>query len=115
MTQVTIDNQAVSEQISAGGSFTVASGEVLKVTIIGQAEAESVNGSGSSSSETACSINGVKIASSESSASAFNNTDQANANASAATTFPFETVVTGGDTISASGGGLHIGGFVVNS
>jgi len=113
MTQVTIENQAVSEQIPAGGSFTVASGEVLKVTIIGQAEAEAGSGGGGGSAETACSINGVKIASSESSTGASN--QSSNASASAATTFPFETVVTGGDTISASGGGLHMGGFVVNS
>jgi len=113
MTQVTIENQAVSEQISAGGSFTVPTGDVLKVTIIGQAEAESAGGGGGSSAETACSINGVKVASSESNASA--SKQNSNASASAATTFPFETVVTGGDTIAASGGGLHIGGFVVNS
>jgi hypothetical protein len=113
MTQVTIDNTAVSKQISAGNSTSVPSGTTWKVTIVGQSEAESAAGGGGNSSETACEINGVKIASSKSSTNA-NGADD-NASATAATTFPFETVVTGGDTISAVGGGLHIGGFVVNS
>jgi hypothetical protein len=113
MTQVTIENQAVSEQVSAGGSFTVPTGEVFKVTIVGQAKATSQASGGNSGATTACSINGVTIASSTSSAQADSNST--NASASAATTFPFETVVVGGDTISATGGGLHIGGFVVNS
>jgi hypothetical protein len=109
-------NRGVSIQISPGGSFTVPQDEVLAVTVSARAVADAASGSSNQSSERTVAINGVTVASSEAEGSANGSTasQSANASASATTTFPFETILDSGDTISATNTGVQLGGFEIS-
>lgn len=98
MTQVTIDNEAVSETLLPGDSVTVPSGEVWRVTLT--MDLTRTLGSGN---EASGKINGRTIL-------GFSDGQRRNTQV--------ETVLTGGDTISFDSSsvekpGLHIGGFKV--
>jgi type IV secretory pathway TrbL component len=110
-------NRGVSIQISPGGSFTVPQDEVLAVTVSARAVADAASGSSNQSSERTVAINGVTVASSEAEGSAVgskSSQDAENASASATTTFPFETILDSGDTISATNTGVQLGGFEIS-
>ena len=73
--------------------------------------------------ERYCKINGTIVASSESKSDSWTNYNTAenptaNATANASSTFPFDTVLVGGDVIKSEGGynvsDLNVSGFVVN-
>ena len=115
MTNTTIENQALSIQLTSSESVTVPTGEVWKVTISGRAAVAAAIEAGNQSVRRYCRINGVVAASSESEAQAWKDgNDNANASASVSTTFPIKAVLVEGDVISADNTGLQIGGFVVN-
>ena len=113
MTNTTIENEAISIQLSDNESVTVPTGEVWKVTINGRAAVAASVWRDNQSVRRYCKINGVVAASSESQARGWANTIH-NASASASTTFPIKAVLVEGDVIAADNTGLQIGGFVVN-
>ena len=111
MTNITIENQALSIQLNSSESVTVPTGEVWKVTINGRAAVTAESADTNQSVRRYCRINGVVAASSESESQA---DDVGNASESASTTFPIKVVLVGGDVIESDNTGLQIGGFVVN-
>ena len=116
MTNTTIENQALSIQLTSSESVTVPTGEVWKVTINGRAAAAAEDKKNDQSVRRYCRINGVVAASSESEARAWENSsdNSDNSSDSASTTFPINVVLVEGDEIEADNTGLQIGGFVVN-
>jgi|APHM01.1.fsa_nt_gi hypothetical protein len=111
-------NRGVSIQVSPGGSFTVPADEVLAVTVSARAGSAAAAGDSNDSTARTVSINGVTVASSEADAAADNQQgnsgDPGNASASATSTFPFETILDSGDTISATNTGVQLGGFEIS-
>ena len=115
MTNTTIENQALSIQLSDTESVTVPTGEVWKVTVTGRSASVATEVNNDAYIERYCKINGTTVASSESKADAWNGgADEANTTANASSTFPFDTVLVGGDVIKSEGGELNVSGFVVN-
>ena len=115
MTSTTIENEAISIQLSDNESVTVPTGEVWKVTINGRAAVAASSDGDDQSVRRHCKINGVVAASSESESRAWRDgNDSDNASASVSTTFPINVVLVEGDVIAADNTGLQIGGFVVN-
>ena len=115
MTNTTIENQALSIQLSDTESVTVPTGEVWKVTINGRAAVAASSNYSNQLVQRYCRINGVVAASSESKSRAYTDfNDNDNDSASASTTFPINAVLVEGDVISADNTGLQIGGFVVD-
>ena len=112
MVNVQIGNSPISIQLSDNESVTVPTGEVWKVTVTGRSAASAVGGDDSAYIGRYCKINGTIVASSESKSKASINWENATANASS--TFPFDTVLVGGDVIKSEGGELNVSGFVVN-
>ena len=115
MVNIQIENSPLSIQLRDTESVTVPTGEVWKVTVTGRsASVARDGGSGNSYIERYCKINGTVVASSESQTDSWKNTYTANATATASSTFPFDTVLVGGDVIKSEGGELNVSGFVVN-
>ena len=115
MTNITIENQALSIQLNSSESVTVPTGEVWKVTINGRAAATAGSYNSNQTVRRYCRINGAVAASSESESRAWEEYNEgANASGSASTTFPISTVLVEGDEIEADNTGLQIGGFVVD-
>ena len=116
MVNVQIENSPLSIQLSNTESVTVPTGEVWKVTVTGRSASVAIGGNGYAYIERYCKINGTIVASSESKSDAWehNDYDAANATANASSTFPFDTVLVGGDIIKSEGGELNVSGFVVN-
>jgi len=115
MVNIQIENSPLSIQLSDTESVTVPTGEVWKVTVTGRSASVARDGSSSDYIERYCKINGTIVASSESKSYALQASDYiANATANASSTFPFDTVLVGGDVIKSEGGELNVSGFVVN-
>jgi len=120
MVNVQIGNSPLSIQLSDTESATVPTGEVWKVTVTGRSASVARDAFGYGYIERYCKINGTIVASSESKSKAWFDRDQqsddqqANATATASSTFPFDTVLVGGDVIKSEGGELNVSGFVVN-
>ena len=117
MVNIQIENSPLSIQLSDTESVTVPTGEVWKVTVTGRSASLARDGDGYAYIKRYCKINGTIVASSESEARAWikaNSTDIGNATANASSTFPFDTVLVGGDVIKSEGGELNVSGFVVN-
>ena len=116
MTNITIENQALSIQLNSSESVTVPANEVWKVTINGRAAVAASDVNDDQNVQRYCRINGVVAASSESKTKAWENssTKASSASESASTTFPINAVLVEGDVIAADNTGLQIGGFVVN-
>ena len=116
MTNTTIENQAISIQLNSSESVTVPTGEVWKVTITGRSASLARDDSdGGVYIKRFCKINGSIVASSESNSDAWrDDTIGANATANASSTFPFDTVLVGGDVIKSKDAALNVSGFVVN-
>ena len=115
MVNIQIGNSPLSIQLSDTESATVPTGEVWKVTVTGRsASLARDEDSGYAHIERYCKINGTIVASSESKSDAWEESDEANATANASSTFPFDTVLVGGDVIKSEGGELNVSGFVVN-
>ena len=117
MVNIQIENQALSIQLSETESATVRTGEVWKVTVTGRSASVAKDYDYYGYIEMHCKINGTIVASSESKADAWvvdggDYTENVSANASS--TFPFDTVLVGGDVIKSEGGELNVSGFVVN-
>jgi hypothetical protein len=104
MVNATVNNKGVSITLSDGQSTTVPSNETWKVTIT----CEPRSGGGTVS----VSIDGTTIA--EANSSSNRSYGDSYGYASVSSTVPFDTVLVGGETVSASGGGVRISGFVVN-
>ena len=117
MVNVQIENSPLSIQLSNTESVTVPTGEVWKVTVTGRSASTARDGNGYAYIERYCKINGTIVASSESKSDSSIGTRQ-NATANASSTFPFDTVLVGGDVIKSEGGDnvsdLNVSGFVVN-
>ena len=115
MVNIQIENSPLSIQLSDTESVTVPTGEVWKVTVTGRSASTARDGNSTYYIERYCKINGTIVASSESKADAWKDvSDVANATANASSTFPFDTVLVGGDVIKSEGGELNVSGFVVN-
>ena len=115
MTNTTIENQALSIQLDSSESVTVPTGEVWKVTVTGRSASVARDAYHDANIERYCKINGTIVASSETKSNAYQLTNKkANATANASSTFPFDTVLVGGDVIKSDGGELNVSGFVVN-
>ena len=115
MVNIQIENSPLSIQLSNTESVTVPTGEVWKVTVTGRSASVARDDDYYAYIERYCKINGTIVASSESKSNAWNgNVDVANATANASSTFPFDTVLVGGDVIKSEGGELNVSGFVVN-
>ena len=115
MVNIQIENSPLSIQLSDTESVTVPTGEVWKVTVTGRSASVARDGENYAYIERYCKINGTIVASSESKADSWRNYSQeANATANASSTFPFDTVLVGGDVIKSEGGELNVSGFVVN-
>jgi hypothetical protein len=116
MVNIQIENSPLSIQLSDTESVTVPTGEVWKVTVTGRSASVARDGGGSAYIGRYCKINGTIVASSESKSDAWEDDsyDVANATANASSTFPFDTVLVGGDIIKSEGGELNVSGFVVN-
>ena len=115
MVNIQIENSPLSIQLSNTESVTVPTGEVWKVTVTGRSASVARDGNGSAYVERYCKINGTIVASSESRSDAWSSDGElANATANASSTFPFDTVLVGGDVIKSEGGELNVSGFVVN-
>jgi hypothetical protein len=115
MVNATVDNQAVAISLSSGQSTTVPSNETWKVTITVEPGVAAADANGGSSTSTTVSINGVVVAGSKSDSNGGTNNNGGAASATTSNTVPFETVLVGGETVSANSGGARIGGFVVNT
>ena len=87
MTNTTIENQALSIQLSDNESVTVPTEEVWKVTVTGRSASVATEVNNDAYIERYCKINGTTVASSESKSSAWEGTDEANATANASSTF----------------------------
>ena len=117
MVNIQIENSPLSIQLSDTESVTVPTGEVWKVTVTGRSASAARDGDGGYAYiERYWKINGTIVASSESKADALEafNESMSNATANASSTFPFDTVLVGGDVIKSEGGELNVSGFVVN-
>jgi hypothetical protein len=114
MVNVQIENSPLSIQLSNTESVTVPTGEVWKVTVTGRSASVAIGGNGYAYIERYCKINGTIVASSESKSNAWDDYNEENATANASSTFPFDTVLVGGDVIKSEGGELNVSGFVVN-
>ena len=115
MVNVQIENSPLSIQLSNTESVTVPTGEVWKVTVTGRSASVARDYNGYAYIERYCKINGTIVASSESKSDAWKDYgSMANATATASSTFPFDTVLVGGDVIKSEGGELNVSGFVVN-
>ena len=118
MVNIQIENSPISIQLSETESVTVPTGEVWKVTVTGRS-ASVARDTTSNTIKRYCKINGTIVASSESKSSSWSDgAETANATANASSTFPFDTVLVGGDVIKSEGGDnvsdLNVSGFVVN-
>jgi len=111
MVNVQIENSPLSIQLSDTESVTVPTGEVWKVTVTGRSASTARDGNSYAYILRICRINGSNVASSESQAKSASNNE---ATATASSTFPFDTVLVGGDVIKSKGGELNVSGFVVN-
>ena len=115
MVNIQIENSPLSIQLSDTESVTVPTGEVWKVTVTGRSASVARDGNdGSAYIGRYCKINGTIVASSESKRGDWVNVSWANATANASSTFPFDTVLVGGDVIKSEGAELNVSGFVVN-
>ena len=115
MVNIQIENSPLSIQLSDTESVTVPTGEVWKVTVTGRSASVARDKSNYAYIERYCKINGTIVASSESKSESWSDDDNmANATANASSTFPFDTVLVGGDLIKSEGGELNVSGFVVN-
>ena len=114
MVNIQIENSPLSIQLSDTESVTVPTGEVWKVTVTGRSASVARNYNGYAYIKRYCKINGTIVASSESKSDAYYSGDVANATATASSTFPFDTVLVGGDVIKSEGSELNVSGFVVN-
>ena len=116
MVNIQIENSPLSIQLSDTESVTVPTGEVWKVTVTGRSASVARDSINYAYIERYCKINGTIVASSESKSDSWNdyNSAEANATATASSTFPFDTVLVGGDVIKSEGGELNVSGFVVN-
>ena len=116
MVNIQIGNSPLSIQLSDNESVTVPTGEVWKVTVTGRSASTAKDGNSSAYIGRYCKINGTIVASSESKSEgwAVPPAEEANATANASSTFPFDTVLVGGDVIKSEGGELNVSGFVVN-
>ena len=112
MVNIQIENSPLSIQLSDTESVTVPTGEVWKVTVTGRSASVARDyNDGYAYIGRYCKINGTIVASSESETQAG---ILRNATATASSTFPFDTVLVGGDVIKSEGGELNVSGFVVN-
>jgi hypothetical protein len=115
MVNIQIENSPLSIQLSDTESVTVPTGEVWKVTVTGRSASAARDNNGYAYIERYCKINGTIVASSESKSDGWKSGYEiGNATANALSTFPFDTVLVGGDVIKCQGGGLNVSGFVVN-
>ena len=115
MVNIQIENSPLSIQLSDTESVTVPTGEVWKVTVTGRSASTARDADGYAYIERYCKINETIVASSESKSDVWQDTYEAgNATANASSTFPFDTVLVGGDVIKSEGGELNVSGFVVN-
>ena len=115
MVNIQIENSPLSIQLSDNESVTVPTGEVWKVTVTGRSASAAEDGDNETYIGRYCKINGTIVASSESKSYAWvDGSTVANATANTSSTFPFDTVLVGGDVIKCQGGGLNVSGFVVN-
>jgi hypothetical protein len=115
MVNIQIENSPISIQLNETESVTVPTGEVWKVTVTGKSAATARNKNDYFYIERYCKINGTIVASSESKSDSRNDDyDRAVATANASSTFPFDTVLVGGDVIKSEGNELNVSGFVVN-
>ena len=114
MVNIQIGNSPLSIQLNDTESATVPTEEVWKVTVTGRSASVGLDWDEYAYIERYCKINGTIVASSESKSEAWTNGDNANATANASSTFPFDTVLVGGDVIKSEGGELNVSGFVVN-
>ena len=115
MVNIQIENSPLSIQLSNTESVTVPTGEVWKVTITGRSASVARNGSYYAYIKRCCKINGTIVASSESKSDSWiDGNGEGNATANASSTFPFDTVLVGGDVIKSESGELNVSGFVVN-
>ena len=113
MVNIQIENSPLSIQLSDTESVTVPTGEVWKVTVTGRSASVATHNNDSTYIERYCKINGTIVASSESMADSWTDIN-GNGTANASSTFPFDTVLVGGDVIKSEGGHLNVSGFVVN-
>ena len=115
MVNIQIENSPLSIQLSDTESVTVPTGEVWKVTVTGRSASVASDENDYAYIERYCKINETIVASSESKSDSWESGSyQANATANASSTFPFDTVLVGGDFIKSEGGELNVSGFVVN-
>jgi hypothetical protein len=115
MVNVQIGNSPLSIQLSDTESVTVPTGEVWKVTVTGRSASVAKDANDYAYIGRYCKINGTIVASSESKADAWKwGSYTGNATANASSTFPFDTVLVGGDVIKSEGAELNVSGFVVN-
>ena len=116
MVNIQIENSPLSIQLSDTESVTVPTGEVWKVTVTGRSASVATDEDGYDYIERYCTINGTIVASSESKSDTWIsvNNNTANATSNTSSTFPFDTVLVGGDVIKSEGGELNVSGFVVN-
>ena len=116
MVNIQIENSPLSIQLSDTESVTVPTGEVWKVTVTGRSASVAEDANEYTNLQRYCKINGIIVASSESQSEAWKNTsyEVASATANASSTFPFDTVLVGGDVIESQDGELNVSGFVVN-
>ena len=115
MVNIQIGNSPLSIQLSDTESVTVPTGEVWKVTVTGRSASVATEYDDYTYIGRYCKINGTIVASSESKSDSWNDGEKrANATATASSTFPFDTVLVGGDVIKSEGGELNVSGFVVN-
>ena len=114
MVNIQIENSPLSIQLSDTESVTVPTGEVWKVTVTGRSASVARDEESYAHTKRYCKINGTIVASSESKTDSWTGTVEANATANASSTFPFDTVLVGGDVIKSEGGELNVSGFVVN-
>ena len=114
MVNVQIENSPLSIQLSDAESVTVPTGEVWKVTVTGRSASTAKDNDDFEYIERYCKINGTIVASSESESDTWEIGVRGNATATASSTFPFDTVLVGGDVIKSEGGELNVSGFVVN-
>ena len=115
MVNIQIENSPLSIQLSDNESVTVPTGEVWKVTVTGRSASVARERNDSAYIKRYCKINGTIVASSESKSEGWaDGSTVANATANTSSTFPFDTVLVGGDVIKSEGGELNVSGFVVN-
>jgi hypothetical protein len=121
MTNVDVTNDPVVETITSGNDVTVPSGEVWKVTVIGDmVQAGDLSRSPPDdqnySEELVLTVNGVSVIASLGQAQGITFSAEAlGQSQSQATTFPFDAVFKDGDTIGVNGGNLILTGFVVST